>query len=147
MANNDLKRKSACLAIRRVVGKCDYVVLEKLLESIHEEFKITATIKERGGNFVKAFHIFATNTTIYTTSNDEPQQLSDVMDHATHSSEIQTAIRHTFTHWPPGRPPGVLVPIETALTEFEEEDSEYSNRVARRFRNPRRNPRNGRTAN
>ncbi len=108
--NNDLKRKSACLAIRRVVGKCDYEVLAKLLESIHEEFeitaKITATVTDSGSNFVKAFRFFATNPTISTSSNDEPQQLPDVMDQATsaYSSDLSDS-------------------------EFEEEDSEYSNSV------------------
>ncbi len=86
--NNDLKRKSAWLAIRRVVGKCDYEVVSKLLESIHEEFKITATITDRGSNFVKAFNLFAKNTKISNSTNDEPQQLPDVMDHATYSSEL-----------------------------------------------------------
>ena len=108
--NNDLKRKSACLDIRRVVGKCDYEVLSKLLQSIHKEFEITAkipaTVTDSGSNFVKVFPIFATNTTISTSSNDDPQQLSDVMDQATsaYSSDLSDS-------------------------EFEEEDSEYSNRV------------------
>jgi hypothetical protein len=86
--NNDLKRKSACLAIRRVVDKCDYELIAKLLESIHGEFKITATITDRGSSFVKAFHLFATNTTISTSTIDERQQLPDVMDHATYSSDL-----------------------------------------------------------
>ena len=104
--NNDLKRKSACLAIRRVVGKCDYEVLAKLLEFIHEEFEITAkiiaTVTDSGSNFVKAFCLFATNPTISTSSNDEPQQLPDVMGQATsaYSSHLSDS-------------------------ECEEEDSEY----------------------
>ena len=60
---SELKRFSACLAIRRVIGKCNYEVLAKLLESIHEEFdittKVTATITDNGSNFVKAFRLFS----------------------------------------------------------------------------------------
>ena len=60
---SELKRFSACLAIRRVIGKCNYEVLAKLLESIHEEFdittKVTATISDNGSNFVKAFRLFS----------------------------------------------------------------------------------------
>ncbi|KZS04143.1 Uncharacterized protein APZ42_032989 [Daphnia magna] len=40
----DLKRASYCLAIRRVIGKRDYEILAKLLESIHEEFGITCKV-------------------------------------------------------------------------------------------------------
>ncbi len=58
----ELKRVSGCLAIRRVIGKCDYEVLAKLLASNHEEFevtkKVTATITDNGSNFVKAFRIY-----------------------------------------------------------------------------------------
>nr|CAH0102660.1 unnamed protein product [Daphnia galeata] len=109
-AKNRELMKSVCLAIRRVVGKCDYEVLAKLLESIHKEFeitaKITATVTDSGSNFVKAFRLFATNPTISTSSNDKPQQLPDVMDQATsaYSSDLSDS-------------------------EFEEEDSEYSNSV------------------
>ncbi len=55
---------------------------------------------------MKAFRLFATNPTISTSSNDKPQQLPDVMDQATsaYSSDLSDS-------------------------EFEEEDSEYSNSV------------------
>lgn len=58
----DLVRKSACLAVRRVIGTTSYEVLAKLLESVHAEFgiinKLTATITDNGSNFVKAFRVF-----------------------------------------------------------------------------------------
>ena len=61
--NEDLIRQSACLAIRRVNGKCDYEFLAKLLEEIYEEFdisaKITATVTDNGSNFAKAFWLFS----------------------------------------------------------------------------------------
>ena len=38
--NQNLTRRSACLAVRRVVGQCDYDVIAKLLESVYEEFDI-----------------------------------------------------------------------------------------------------------
>ncbi|KAK4004205.1 hypothetical protein OUZ56_005947 [Daphnia magna] len=55
--NNDLERVSACLAIRRVIGQCNYEVLAKLVEAIHEEFditaKITATVTDSGSNVLE----------------------------------------------------------------------------------------------
>lgn len=69
----ELKRVSGCLAIRRVIGKCDYEVLAKLLESIHEEFevtkKVTATITDNGSNFVKAFRIYGASPDTQQTNN------------------------------------------------------------------------------
>ncbi|XP_057377029.1 uncharacterized protein LOC130698386 [Daphnia carinata] len=61
--SEDFKRESYCLAIRRVQGKCDYDLLARLIESIHEEYDITskvvATVTDNGSNFVKAFRLFS----------------------------------------------------------------------------------------
>ena len=55
----DLKRRSACLAVRRVRGTHSFDVLGKLMEEIHVQFrimgKLTATTTDGGSNFVKAF--------------------------------------------------------------------------------------------
>lgn len=64
--NQNLKRRSACLAVRRVVGTCDYDVIAKLLESVYEEFdildKVIATITDNGSNFVKAFRLYGSKS-------------------------------------------------------------------------------------
>lgn len=56
------QRQASCLAIRRVKGSHTYDVLAKILEEIHDDFrigsKITATITDSGSNFVKAFKLF-----------------------------------------------------------------------------------------
>lgn len=90
--NNDLKRVSACLAIRRVIGQCNYEVLAKLVEAIHEEFditaKITATVTDSGSNVVKAFRLFAMPFCHATSSNILSSQLEDPIDGETQKSEI-----------------------------------------------------------
>lgn len=59
---DDLVRRSACLAVRRVTGSHTYNIIAKLIESIHIEFKIAAnvncTITDNGSNFVKTFRIY-----------------------------------------------------------------------------------------
>ena len=59
---NDLKRRSACLAIRRVIGSHTYDVIAKEIHSIHKEFgivnKVNCTITDSGSHFLKAFRIF-----------------------------------------------------------------------------------------
>lgn len=64
--DSQLKRRSACLAVRRIVGKCDFEVIAKLLESVYEEFdllrKLTATVTDNGSNFLKAFRLFGATT-------------------------------------------------------------------------------------
>ena len=73
--NSDLERKSACLAVRRVIGKCDYEVIARLLESVYEEFEITskvsATVTDNGSNFLKAFRLFGTQDDVAVTSTSE----------------------------------------------------------------------------
>lgn len=59
---SDLSRQSACLAVRRVIGTCNYEVIGKLLEAINEEFeittKLTCTITDNESNFIKSFKMF-----------------------------------------------------------------------------------------
>ena len=53
-----LARFSACLAIRRLTGSTTYLVLGKLIESIHQEFniqdKVVMMTTDSGTNFLKA---------------------------------------------------------------------------------------------
>lgn len=60
--DHQLKRISACLAIRRIVGSHSYDVLAKVLKSIHVQYqivnKLTVTKTDNGSNFLKAFREF-----------------------------------------------------------------------------------------
>lgn len=58
----DRSRKQACIALRRIVGRCTYDVLAALIEGIVAEYKITGKVThcvtDSGSNFVKAFAEF-----------------------------------------------------------------------------------------
>ncbi|KAI9557259.1 hypothetical protein GHT06_017082 [Daphnia sinensis] len=77
---DDLTRRSACLAVKRIRGMATYDVIAKILEDIHDEFditrKLTATIRDSGSNFVKAFK---KNTEIppVTTTNPNRSNVAD----------------------------------------------------------------------
>lgn len=57
-----LTRKSACLALVRIVGSTSYSVLAQHLDAVNIQFgiknKITLTVTDSGSNFLKAFNIF-----------------------------------------------------------------------------------------
>lgn len=92
---SDLSRQSACLAVRRVVGTCNYEVIGKLLEAINEEFeitpKITCTITDNGSNFIKSFKVFGTK-------NDESQERASIQ--SVDLSNFQT----DNSHFPQAKP-------------------------------------------
>lgn len=62
---DDLKRPSACLAIRRVKGRHTFDIIAAAINEIHKEFKILSNanlmITDSGSNFLKAFKIFGPN--------------------------------------------------------------------------------------
>lgn len=64
--SDDLNRRSACLAIRRVTGSHTYDVIANAINDVHTEFKIAKkviiTITDNGSNFLKAFKVFDSNT-------------------------------------------------------------------------------------
>ena len=59
---NDLERHNACIALRRVTGRCTYDVLARLIEAVIVEYniarKVTHCVTDSGSNFVKAFAEF-----------------------------------------------------------------------------------------
>jgi hypothetical protein len=61
----DLKRRSACLAIRRVKDRHTFDVIAKIINDIHKEFnivdKVNVMITDSGSNFLKAFKVFGGN--------------------------------------------------------------------------------------
>lgn len=70
----DLKRRSACLAVRRVKGRHTFDVIASAINEIHKEFKIqgkvNVMITDSGSNFLKAFKIFGENEL-----TEEPENL------------------------------------------------------------------------
>ncbi|KZR96349.1 Uncharacterized protein APZ42_009361, partial [Daphnia magna] len=73
--DNKLQRHKACLAVRRLVGKVDYILLAHKLDDIYTEFKIAkkieATVTDGGSNFMKAFRLYSTPTQTQVISDDE----------------------------------------------------------------------------
>jgi hypothetical protein len=65
--DQNLCRKSACLAIRRIKGSHTYDVLADLIETLHTEFNITHKVKvaptDNGSNFLKAFRVIGASST------------------------------------------------------------------------------------
>lgn len=57
--SKSLKRKSGCLAVRRIHGHHTYDVLAKLIEAIHDEYqvkdKLRGSTADNGSNFIKCF--------------------------------------------------------------------------------------------
>ena len=60
---SDLQRRSACLAVRRVIGSHTHDVIAAAIDSVHKEFgiasKVNCTITDNGSNFLKAFKVFS----------------------------------------------------------------------------------------
>lgn len=58
-----LKRKSAALACRRMIGRHTYDVLDDIIETVLNEYsilnKVTKAVTDNAANFVKAFKIFS----------------------------------------------------------------------------------------
>lgn len=71
---DSLERKSACLGIRRIIGRHTYDVLSRLLEQLHIEFgvvkKLRGTTTDNGSNFVKAFRVAGDASTLPTDLED-----------------------------------------------------------------------------
>ncbi|KZS00044.1 Uncharacterized protein APZ42_003834, partial [Daphnia magna] len=75
-----VKRQSACLACRCIKGRHTHDVLEKLIESIHEEYQITDKLRgsttDNGSNFLKCFR----ETGASTLPNYEEEDNQDYYD-------------------------------------------------------------------
>ena len=85
---DDLTRKHACLALRRMTGRCTFDALAKIIESVIAEFhltgKVTHCVTDSGSNFVKAFTEFgsAADEELGLTYEDETlhvTQISNIM--------------------------------------------------------------------
>lgn len=76
---DDLKRRSACLAICRVKDRHTFDVIAKVINDVHKEFniidKVNVMITDSGSNFLKAFKVFGGNE--LTEDQDDLQNYDD----------------------------------------------------------------------
>ena len=104
--DTDLKRQSACLALRRMTGSHTFDVIAAVLEDIHTQYgirrKIVRTTTDNGSNFVKAFSVFADHNnsnditvTDEDTDDDDIEEV-DVFD----VSDALSASDHAEYHLP-----------------------------------------------
>ena len=77
-----MKRKSACLACRRIIGRHTHDVLAKLIESINEEYKIKDKLRgsttDSGSNFLKRFREKVASSTLPNYEEENTQHYEDV---------------------------------------------------------------------
>ena len=80
----DLKRRSACLAIRRVKDRHTFDVIAKIINDIHKEFnivdKVNVMITDSGSNFLKAFKVFGGNEQTEDQDNLQNYEYGDCED-------------------------------------------------------------------
>jgi hypothetical protein len=80
----DLKRRSACLAIRRVKDRHTFDVIAKIINDIHKEFnivdKVNVMITDSGSNFLKAFKVFGGNELTEDQDNLQNYEYGDCED-------------------------------------------------------------------
>ncbi|KZS13082.1 Uncharacterized protein APZ42_021824 [Daphnia magna] len=73
-----VKRKSACLACRRIKGRHTHDVLAKLIESIHEnQDKLRGSTTDNGSNFIKCFREKGASSTLPNYEEDDNQDYDD----------------------------------------------------------------------
>lgn len=77
---DDLKRRSACLAIRWVKDRHTFDLIAKVINDVHKEFidiidKVKVMITDSGSNFLKAFKVFGGNE--LTEDQDDLQNYDD----------------------------------------------------------------------
>lgn len=72
---SECSRRSACLAVRRVIGSHTYDVIANAIDSIHKEFgissKVNCTITDNDSNFLKAFKVFGSSTATTTSEQED----------------------------------------------------------------------------
>lgn len=77
---DDLKGRSACLAIRWVKDRHTFDLIAKVINDVHKEFidiidKVKVMITDSGSNFLKAFKVFGGNE--LTEDQDDLQNYDD----------------------------------------------------------------------
>lgn len=81
-----MNRRQACIALRRVTGRCTYDVLARIMESVIVEFditgKVTHCITDSGSNFLKAFKVFGDQSQVGNASDNVDRDEDDVMEPA-----------------------------------------------------------------
>lgn len=131
----NLKRRSVCLAVRRVIGKCDFEIIAKLLEGVYEEYdilhKLTATVTDNGSNFVKAFRLYGSSSlhsTIERSTSTQNQNAPlraaslDVLNASTSRTTLQP-VNVRSNRMVTGED-NIAALLEDELSDFEETDDE-----------------------
>jgi hypothetical protein len=76
-----MKRKSACLACRRIKGRHKHEFLAKLIESIHEEYQIMDKLRgsttDNCSNFIKCFRERGASSTLPNYEEENHQDYED----------------------------------------------------------------------
>ena len=84
IASGTLERRSACLALRRIMGRHTYDLIASTLENIHSEFgirkKVSRTTTDNGANFVKAFSVFGEQAAEINAATADPDEDDDEPD-------------------------------------------------------------------
>ena len=89
---DNLVRKNACIALRRIEGRCTFNVLGKLIESVLAEYniarKVTHCVTDSGSNFIKAFAEFG--------SENEEEIICNITDTGTSDELTAETIQDIF---------------------------------------------------
>ncbi|KAI9551079.1 hypothetical protein GHT06_001911 [Daphnia sinensis] len=103
---DDLNRRSACLAIRRLKGSHIYDVIAKPINDIHCKFniskRVSLTIAGNGSNFLKAFRVFGPNTNeqeLSENSKDCEEEFCEEDDSFVYIDIDEILLNHEQTHF------------------------------------------------
>jgi hypothetical protein len=122
---DDLKGRSACLAIHWVKDRHTFDLIAKVINDVHKEFidiidKVKVMITDSGSNFLKAFKVFGGNE--LTEDQDDLQNYDDG-DCENDNDVVYIDLDQIFQEHA----------LEQIIVENEDEDSEMENECRERI--------------